>query len=53
MEKKISIWFNQLAWTGRCTRQAVGQAARMRSTERAPLCEAPLSTIQKTRAALA
>lgn len=44
-----TIWFNQEACTGRCTNSQVGQASRIRSTERAPLCEEPLSTTQNTR----
>src|SRR3954453_1615619 len=48
MEKKISIWFSQLACTGRCTRQAVGQVRPMRSTACGPWWEEPLSTIQNT-----
>src|SRR4051794_34940517 len=48
MEKKISIWFSQLACTGRCTRQAVGQVRPMRSTGCGPWWEEPLSTIQNT-----
>ncbi len=41
------------AWIGRCTSSAVGQAVLIRSTDRAPLCEEPLSTTQNTRRALA
>src|SRR4051794_41228884 len=45
MEKKISIWFSQLAWIGRCTSWAVGQMRLIRSTACGPWWEEPLSTI--------
>jgi hypothetical protein len=47
-EKAISIWFSQEAWTGRWTSCAFGHAALIRSIERCPLCDEPLSTIQYT-----
>ena len=50
-ENTISIWLSQEAWTGRCTSWAVGHAWRIRSIERCPAWEEPLSTIQNTRRA--
>ena len=46
IEKTISIWFNQEAWMGRWTSRHFGWAAFMRSIERCPLWDEPLSTIQ-------
>jgi hypothetical protein len=43
-EKTISIWFNHEVWTGRWTRRGFGQAALIRSIERFPLCDDPLSS---------
>ena len=51
IEKYSSIWLSQEACTGRWTRVALGQAWCMRSMERAPLWEEPLSTTQNTRRA--
>jgi len=47
----IEVWFSHDAWTGRCASVAVGQEARIRSIERCPLWEEPLSTTQNTRLA--
>ena len=48
-----TIWFSQLAWTGRCTSVVLGQAALIRAIEVRPACEEPLSTTQNTRLARA
>ncbi|MFB8180990.1 hypothetical protein ACFC8N_34150 [Streptomyces sp. NPDC055966] len=53
MEKKISIWFVQEAWTGVWTITAFGKALVRLSMAFFPRWEEPLSTIRKTRLALA
>ena len=53
MEKKISIWFVQEAWTGVWTMTAFGKALAKRSMAFWPRWEEPLSTTQWTRLALA
>jgi hypothetical protein len=51
MDREISTWFNQEAWTGRCTSRRVGQSPSSRSIDAWPRWELPLSTTQNTRMA--
>src|SRR5258708_40198324 len=52
MEKKISIWFSQDAWTGVWIMMAFGWAARSRRAAFLPRGSEPLSTRTNTRGAL-
>jgi hypothetical protein len=38
-EKWTSTWLSQLAWTGRCTRIALGYARLILFTEASPRCD--------------
>jgi hypothetical protein len=51
MEKTISAWFSQEAWTGAWIMMAFGQASRSRLTAAWPRWSEPLPAMTNTRGA--